>query len=109
MSARRRLANTNCSFPARSRYHSFQVSDVAERPVFMPSLKPARLVEEIAVSFVWHKGMAPSQKKKNVVELHAAAAKRGISPLLEVSSKSEEKLGQRLSAFNLKVELDEGG
>lgn len=53
--------------------------------------------------------MAPSQKKKNVLELHAAAAKRGLEPLLEVSSKSEEKLGQRLSAFNLKVELDEGG
>ncbi len=59
--------------------------------------------------FLWHKGMAPSQKKKNVVELHAAAAKRGYEPLLEVSTKSEEKLGQRLSAFNLKVELDEGG
>lgn len=53
--------------------------------------------------------MAPSQKKKNVLELHAAAAERGYVPLLEVSTKSEEKLGQRLSAFNLKVELDEGG
>jgi hypothetical protein len=53
--------------------------------------------------------MAPSQKKKNVAELHQAAAKRGYEPVLEVSTKSEEKLGQRLSAFNLKVELDEGG
>ncbi|MGN6118220.1 MAG: DarT1-associated NADAR antitoxin family protein [Rhodanobacter sp.] len=82
---------------------------MAERPIFMPSQKAGRLVEETSVSFLWHKGMAPSQKKKNVSELHAAAAKRGIEPLLEVSSKSEEKLGQRLSAFNLKVELDEGG
>lgn len=82
---------------------------MAERPVFIPSQKPGRLVDEISVAFQWHKGMAPSQKKKNVAELHAAAASRGIEPLLEVSSKSEEKLGQRLSAFNLKVELEEGG
>ncbi|KRA32941.1 hypothetical protein ASD68_07650 [Rhodanobacter sp. Root627] len=82
---------------------------MAERPIFMPSQRTGRLVEETSVSFLWHKGMAPSQKKKNVSELHTAAAKRGIEPLLEVSSKSEEKLGQRLSAFNLKVELDEGG
>lgn len=82
---------------------------MAERPVFLPSQKSRRLVDEISVSFVWHKGMAPSQKKKNVLEMHAAAEKRGYEPLLEVSTKSEEKLGQRLSAFNLKVELDDGG
>jgi len=75
----------------------------------MPSQKAGRLVDEISVSFPWHKGMAPSQKRKNVGELHSAAAMRGIEPLLEVSSKSEEQLGQRLSAFNLKVELEEGG
>jgi hypothetical protein len=82
---------------------------VAERPIFMPSQKVGRLVDETTVSFLWHKGMAPSQKKKNVFELHTAAAQRGLEPLLEVSSKSEEKLGQRLSAFNLKVELEEAG
>ncbi len=82
---------------------------MAERPVFFPSLKPGRLVEEFSVEFLWHKGMAPSQKKKNVAELHQAAEKRGYSPILEVSTKSEEKLGQRLSAFNIKVEFDDGG
>lgn len=82
---------------------------MAERPIFLPSQKPGRLVDEISVSFLWHKGMAPSQKRKSVLELHSAAAKRGYEPLLEISTKSEEKLGQRLSAFNLKVELDEGG
>lgn len=83
-------------------------SKVAERPVFIPSTKPGRFVEEVSIEFFWHKGMAPSQKRKNIVELHSAAAKCGLEPLLEVSSKSEEKLGQRLSAFNLKVELEEG-
>jgi hypothetical protein len=43
--------------------------------------------------------MAPSQKKKNVTELHQAARLRGIFPLLEVSSKSEFETGRRLSAF----------
>jgi hypothetical protein len=81
---------------------------MAERPVFVPLTKDKRLVEEFSISFVWHNGMAPSQKKKNVAALHAAAAAtRGLAPLLEVSTKSEEKLGQRLSAFNLKVQLDE--
>lgn len=80
---------------------------MAERPIFLPSLKPGRLVEERLIPFTWHKGMAPSQKKKNVIELHEAASKRGLQPLLEVSTKSEEKLGQRLSAFNLKVVLNE--
>lgn len=81
---------------------------MAERPVFLPSDKPGRLVEEVTISFSWHKGMAPSQKKKNVVELHLAAHKQGLSPLLEVSTKSDEKIGQRLSAFNLQVRLKDG-
>ena len=80
---------------------------MAERPVFIPRPQGSRLVEEISVSFTWHKGMAPSQKKKNIAALHEAAALRGLSPLLEISTKSEEKLGQRLSAFNLQVPLDE--
>jgi hypothetical protein len=81
---------------------------MAERPVFIPREAGNFLVQQLSVPFLWHKGMAPSQKKKNVVELHAAAAARGLSPLLEVSTKSEEKLGQRLSAFNLKVARADG-
>ncbi len=80
---------------------------MAERPVFMPSAKPGRLVEELSVTFTWHKGMAPSQKRKNVEELHLAALKRGVAPLLEVSTKSE-RLGRRLSAFNLLIDLRDG-
>jgi hypothetical protein len=82
---------------------------MAERPIFIPRIDGQRLVEEVSISFIWQKGMAPSQKRKNVVALHEAAAKRGFTPLLEVSTKSEERLGQRLSAFNLKVQLDEIG
>lgn len=81
---------------------------MANRPVFVPSSKLDRLVDEISVDFFWHRGMAPSQKKKNIIELHAAAACMGLKPLLEISSKSEEKIGQRLSAFNIKVALQNG-
>lgn len=57
----------------------------------------------------WHPGFAPSQKKKNIVALHESAARAGYSPLLEVSTKSEEKVGQHLSAFNLKVRTKQYG
>lgn len=50
--------------------------------------------------------MAPSQKKKNIVALHEAAAKRGLGPLLEISSKSEREAGQKLSAFSLKLKVN---
>ena len=33
--------------------------------------------------------MAPSQKKKNIIELHSNANKKGIQNILEVSTKSE--------------------
>jgi hypothetical protein len=45
----------------------------------------------------------PNPEEKNILALHAAAAQAGYAPLLEVSTKSDEKLGQRLSAFSLKV------
>jgi hypothetical protein len=78
---------------------------MAERPVFAPVERGTRLVQEIPVQFKWHSGLAPSQKKKNVAALHEAAARRGLAPLLEISSKSNDELGQDLSAFNLKVNL----
>jgi hypothetical protein len=79
---------------------------MAERPVFVPAESGYRLVHELQVPFVWQPGMAPSQKKKNVVALHESAAKRGLSPLLEISSKSEREIGRRLSAFYLKVDIN---
>ena len=80
---------------------------MAHRPIFIPSPERSQLVKEINVEFRWHSGMAPSQKKKNVAELHAAAKKERLHPLLEVSTKSDETLGQRLSAFNLQVKFSD--
>ena len=76
---------------------------MAERPIFIPAPDSPELVRELPMQLVWNPGFAPIQKKKNILALHAAAARAGYAPLLEVSTKSEEKIGQRLSAFSLKV------
>ena len=79
---------------------------MAERPIFIPWTTESRLVKELSFSFDWNPGFAPVQKKKNIRALHDAAKAKGYSPLLEVSTKSDERLGQRLSAFNLKVRTE---
>lgn len=76
---------------------------MTERPIFVPSPDTQELVREVSCHFDWHPGFAPTQKKKNITALHVAGAKRGLSPLLEVSTKSESPLGRYLSAFNLRV------
>ena len=80
---------------------------MAERPVFVPTMTGSMLVHEIPISFLWHPGLAAAQKKKNVDELHHAASVRGLSPLLEISSKSELEVGRRLSAFHLKISVED--
>lgn len=82
---------------------------MAERSIFIPSEVAPGLVQELGLHFSWHGGFSAAQKKRNVIALHQAAALKGFQHLLEVSTKSEEKLGQRLSAFNLKVQLETCG
>jgi len=82
---------------------------MVERPIFVPSPDTPELVREILCPFEWNPGFAAIQKKKNIAALHACAAKKGFSPLLEVSTKSDSPLGQHLSAFNLKVHSWEFG
>ncbi|HEV3042152.1 MAG TPA: hypothetical protein VHA33_30610 [Candidatus Angelobacter sp.] len=82
---------------------------MAERPIFIPAPDSPELVRELSMQIRWNPGFAPIQKKKNIIALHSASAKAGYAPLLEVSTKSEEKLGRHLSAFNLKVHNDHLG
>jgi hypothetical protein len=80
---------------------------LASRPVFVPNLTGKRMVIDVPVSFHWNAGMSASQKKKNVVALHAAAVQeRDLHAILEISSKSERRAGQRLSAFHLPLESE---
>lgn len=82
---------------------------MAERPLFVPVSVGPKLVNEVYFSIVWHSGFAESQKKRNIKALHEAAGQAGYSPLLEISTKSDEKVGQRLSAFSLKVHSKDAG
>ncbi|TKB46859.1 hypothetical protein FCL40_16930 [Ferrimonas sediminicola] len=74
---------------------------MATRPIFLPAPVGQVGVIEKMLEFKWVPGMAVIQKQKSIRELHKTAAAYGISPVLEISSKSEDQLGQRLSAFNL--------
>jgi hypothetical protein len=81
---------------------------MAERPIFLPAPDAPGFVSEVSVSIPWASGFAAVQKKKNIRALHAAGATEGLSPLLEISTKSEEIVGRRLSAFYLEVHRDIG-
>ncbi|MYH58278.1 MAG: hypothetical protein F4145_09830 [Boseongicola sp. SB0675_bin_26] len=78
---------------------------MASRPVFLPSYHGKALVEERSFDFSWASGFSEVQKKKNIMSLHKKAMRNGIQRILEISSKSEEELGKRLSAFSLKIEI----
>jgi len=81
---------------------------VAERPIFAPHAQGLELVDEIDLEIKWHAGFAPSQKQKNIEALHEAAANAGYRPVLEVSTKSADKVGRHLSAFHLRVSNKKG-
>jgi len=78
---------------------------MSSRPIFVAGSSHGPLVLVQSFDFHWHSGFAPSQKRKNVLALHREAAAVGISPVLEVSTKSEDPLGRGLSAFNLLVSI----
>lgn len=80
---------------------------MAKRPVFIPDFFNRSLFKEQMFEFIWSSGFAEIQKKKNIKALHEAAFKDGIVKILEISTKSDEEVGRRLSAFNLKYQLHE--
>lgn len=81
---------------------------MASRPIFLALAEADHLVSERSFDFHWNSGFAAIQKKKNIIALHETARLNGLFPVLEVSTKSEEKLGQRLSAFNLRINTVRG-
>jgi hypothetical protein len=77
---------------------------MATRPLFLPHYKGDLFVETINIDFDWFPGMSISQKQKSIGSLHESAIldSKCQSPL-EISSKSADELGVKLSAFNLNV------
>lgn len=77
---------------------------MAKRPAFFVHDNrdgAAPLVEVVMVDFQWYPGMAKSQKQKSIDSLHMAIQKHKPAHILEISSKSRDELGVKLSAFNL--------
>lgn len=77
---------------------------MAERPIFIPEATGPLLVRTHHLSFQWSPGMALSQAQKSITALHEKARERlGVNAVLEISSKSKDPIGVRLSAFNLMI------
>ena len=61
-------------------------------------------IEKKLIEYTYHKGFAVSQKVKNINSIHEAIKEREKDAvILEVSSKSQDDLGVKLSAFNLSI------
>ena len=74
---------------------------MAARPVFAAGIKRPG-ADVYMTEFTWNSGLSVSQKQKNIVALHDAFARRFPQRrVLEISSKSLQPLGVKLSAFNL--------
>lgn len=82
---------------------------MANRPIFVSTNNVKGLFKEINIEFKYYNGFAISQKSKCINSLHQNANKEGYKAILEVSTKSSEKLGHRLSAFNLMLETSDYG
>lgn len=75
---------------------------MAQRPVFV-TLSRQPFHDVYSVDFTYNSGFAVSQKQKNITALHAGFnARFPEKKILEISSKSLQPLGVKLSAFNLK-------
>lgn len=72
----------------------------AKRPIFYPKINGVG-VDERLIEFDWHMGMSFQVRQRSVISLHEAAKKAGFKSVLEASSKSNELIGTKLSAFLL--------
>lgn len=82
---------------------------MAIRPIFVPTNNFKELFKEVEIDFIYHNGFAVTQKFKSIQSLHENANKKGYDKILEVSTKSSELLGKRLSAFNLMLKTESFG
>jgi len=79
---------------------------MANRPIFLSTNNPKQLFEERNIEFKFYTGFSLSQKSKSIQSLHQSAKQSGVENILEVSTKSNHKIGWDLSAFNLMIDFD---
>lgn len=81
---------------------------MATRPVFVVSLTQQHFVK-VNISFEYFSGFSISQKQKCIQSLHNAFLKNNKDKsVLEISTKSLNPLGVKLSAFNLMIKTISG-
>lgn len=90
---------------------------MATRPIFIPTdpnlsnnhINIDDLVQIKNVDFTWHTGLTINDKQQSIASLHENAKQiDNISKILEISTRSTEKIGVALSAFNLKIKSAKG-
>lgn len=81
---------------------------MANRPIFITTNTQQELFKQIDIEFTFYNGFAVTQKAKSIQSLHENAKAQGHKKILEVSTKSDNNLGWRLSAFNLMVDFEDG-
>lgn len=59
----------------------------------------------INYNFEWFSGLSISQLRKSINSFHNEIKRSGFKEILEVSRKSENELGTKLSAFNLMINI----
>lgn len=76
---------------------------MAVRPVFAISLDK-NIFTKTDVEFEFFSGFSEKQARRSINSLHCTFLKKNVGrKILEISSKSEDELGVRLSAFNLMI------
>ena len=74
------------------------------RPIYIADCDQDKFVSSKDIEFQWHPGFSVSQKQKSIKSFHESAYREyNFSNILEISTKSENKFGTQLSAFNLKI------
>lgn len=81
---------------------------MAKRTVYIPMQQKLGVIER-EVEFEWFPGFSIAQKQRSIASLHERAAKEGVEPILEISSKSPDAIGVQASAFNLCFETKKSG
>lgn len=82
--------------------------NMAQRPIFVPDFSEDSFVKKLNIKFEWYPGFSIQQKQKSIDSLHESAKKYHMTNVLEISTKSKQTIGQKLSAFNLKITLKDG-
>ena len=87
-----------------------KLNAVEHKPVFMPRVNSDNLVKTDMVRFERHVGFATRQKKKSINDMHQVIRKKyGFNHVLEMSSKSGNKLSFLLSPLSLKLADEQDG